>query len=548
TRCHLDILEQFKIRAYALTPIFVGRNLWGLLAAYQHSGPRQWDAVEVEFLGQVASQLGVAIQSSELLSNTETRAEAMHQSAEQRQILFDVVAKIRESLDLETIFKTTAQEVRRSLKADRVGVFRFHGNTNFCSGVFIAEDVLSEFEPALGCKLEDHCFGEDYAPKYAQGRLQATSNIKKAGFQECYQKSLERFQIQAQIVVPLMEGDRLWGLLCVHQCSHPRNWEGAQLEFVTQVATQLSVALRQANLLSQTREQTEQLAQTLNDLQKAQFQIVQSEKMASLGQLVAGVAHEINNPVSFISCNISPAFEYAHNLLYLLRLYQQHYPDPVTEIAQQLEHLELEFIAEDFPKLLESMQEGANRIAEIVLSLRNFSRLDQSERKLADIHQGIDNTLLILQHRLKQHAKETEIQLIKNYSELPLIECYPGQLNQVFMNIISNAIDAIEESLLMGHLSLTKNTGKIQISTQVLKPNWIAIHISDNGSGLTPEMRSRIFDPFFTTKPPGKGTGLGLSISYRIIAERHGGHLLCHSVPNQGTEFVIELPIHQDQE
>ncbi len=321
-------------------------------------------------------------------------------------------------------------------------------------------------------------------------------------------------------------------------------WDGILLDISDR--KQAESALQ--NLSEQQREKAQQLEQTLIELQRTQARLVQNEKMASLGQLVAGVAHEINNPVSFISCNISPAFEYAHNLLYLLRLYQQHYPDPVTEIAQQLEHLELEFIAEDFPKLLESMQEGANRIAEIVLSLRNFSRLDQSERKLADIHQGIDNTLLILQHRLKQHAKETEIQLIKNYSELPLIECYPGQLNQVFMNIISNAIDAIEESLLMGHLSLTKNTGKIQISTQVLKPNWIAIHISDNGSGLTPEMRSRIFDPFFTTKPPGKGTGLGLSISYRIIAERHGGHLLCHSVPNQGTEFVIELPIHQDQE
>ena len=547
TRCHLDILEQFKIRAYALTPIFVGRNLWGLLAAYQHSGPRQWDNVEVEFLGQVASQLGVAIQSSELLSNTQHRAEELHQSAEQRQILFDVVAKIRESLDLETIFKTTAQEVRRSLKADRVGVFRFDSNTNFCSGKFIAEDVLPEFESALGFKLEDHCFGEDYAPQYAQGRLQAVSNIKKAGFQECYQKSLERFQIQAQIVVPLMEGDRLWGLLCVHQCSHPRNWEGAQLEFVTQVATQLSVALRQANLLSQTREQTEQLAQTLNDLQKAQFQIVQSEKMASLGQLVAGLAHEISNPVNFIYGNLENAHEYTQDLLKCLRLYRQYYQDPAPEIQAFLRKTDLGFLFEDLPRLLQSMQVGTDRIREIVTSLRNFSRVDEAEVKAVNIHEGIDSTLMLLQNRLKPSLESTGIQVVKDYGKLPLVECYPGQLNQVFMNLLSHAINALEEYKKRRSLEdIKSNQSLIRISTLVINKDWVGIYIADNGPGMTEEVRSHLFDPLFVTKSGGKGNGLALSISYQIVADKHGGKLYCNSAPGDGTEFVIEIPVRQE--
>ncbi|HAX75091.1 MAG TPA: histidine kinase [Cyanobacteria bacterium UBA11372] len=547
TRCHLDILEQFKIRAYALTPIFVGRNLWGLLAAYQHSAPRQWDTVEVEFLAQVASQLGVAIQSSELLSNTETRAEAMHQSAEQRQILFDVVAKIRESLDLETIFKTTAQEVRRSLKADRVGVFRFHKNTNFCSGEFIAEDVLPEFESALGFKLEDHCFGEDYAPQYAQGRLQAVSNIKKAGFQECYQKSLERFQIQAQIVVPLMEGDRLWGLLCVHQCSHPRNWEDAQLEFVTQVATQLSVALRQANLLSQTREQTEQLAQTLNDLQKAQFQIVQSEKMASLGQLVAGLAHEISNPVNFIYGNLENAHEYTQDLLKCLRLYRQYYQDPAPEIQAFLRKTDLGFLFEDLPRLLQSMQVGTDRIREIVTSLRNFSRIDEAEVKAVNIHEGIDSTLMLLQNRLKPSLESTGIQVVKDYGKLPLVECYPGQLNQVFMNLLSQAINTLEDYKKRRSLEdIKSNQSLIRISTSVINKDWVGIYIADNGPGMTEELRSHLFDPLFITKSGGKGNGLALSISYQIVTDKHGGKLYCNSAPGDGTEFVIEIPVRQE--
>jgi hypothetical protein len=303
-------------------------------------------------------------------------------------------------------------------------------------------------------------------------------------------------------------------------------------------------------------EKTQQLEQALKTLQRTQAQLVQNEKMVSLGQLVAGIAHEINNPTSFIYGNIYPASDYAQNLLHLIELYQRHYPEPVTEIAEQLDHLEVDFIAEDFPKLLTSMKEGAYRISEIVQSLRNFSRLDEMECKQVDIHEGIDNTLLILKHRLTQQADRPEIQVVKEYTELPLVECYPGQLNQVFMNILCNAIDALEdadnfsftvhrnEPLKINYQqSCNEQSPMIRIHTEVVEQNWIAIRITDNGPGLAPEVRSRIFDPFFTTKPPGKGTGLGLSISYQIVVDKHNGQLTCHSVPGQGAEFVIELPI-----
>ncbi|BAZ30417.1 GAF sensor signal transduction histidine kinase [Cylindrospermum sp. NIES-4074] len=552
TRCHLDILEQFKIRAYALTPIFVGRHLWGLLAAYQHSAPRQWGSVEVEFLGQVASQLGVALQSSEMMTQVQTRADELHQSAEQRRILFDLVVKIRESLDLETLLKTTVQEVRRSLQADRVGIFRFDPDAGFCSGEFIAEDVLPKFDSALAVKVQDYCFGDQYAPQYRLGQVQVISDVNSVGSKVPHLEVIERFQVKAQIVVPLMEGDDLWGLLCVHQCTHPRDWEESELEFVTQVAAQISVALRQANLfqqsslLGQTREEANQLAQALNELRTAQMQIIHAEKMASLGQLVAGVAHEINNPINFIHGNLVHAHQYTQELLRYLQLYQQHHPDVAPEIQEFLKTAEIEFLFDDLPKLFQSMKVGTDRIREIVTSLRNFSRLDEADFKKANIHEGIDSTLMILQNRLKSSGDSHSIHVSKDYDTLPMIECYPGQLNQVFMNLLSNAIDALEERNAQATPEvIAENPSEIRISTFLLNKDWIAIRITDNGLGMDEKVLSRLFDPFFTTKVVGKGTGLGLSISYQIVTDKHKGKIYCQSEPGKGTEFMVELPIRQ---
>ncbi|ACC81720.1 sensor histidine kinase [Nostoc punctiforme] len=289
-----------------------------------------------------------------------------------------------------------------------------------------------------------------------------------------------------------------------------------------------------------------QLQQTLQELQYTQVQLIQTEKMSSLGQLVAGVAHEINNPVNFIHGNLIHLKEYSQQLLTLIKLYKQENFNYNPEITTLIDEIDLEFIIDDMPKILSSMEVGTERICEIVLTLRNFSRLDEAEMKSVDIHEGINSTLLILQHRLKENHKQQEIEIIKNYGNLPLVECYVGGLNQVFMNIFSNAIDALYEQkgeYLIGKVK--KHLSSIIVYTQVKNEEYVIISIKDNGPGITEEVKTRLFDPFFTTKPVGKGTGLGLSISYQIIVDKHKGKINCISASGKGTEFVIEIPIKQ---
>jgi len=268
--------------------------------------------------------------------------------------------------------------------------------------------------------------------------------------------------------------------------------------------------------------------------------LVQGEKMSALAQLVAGVAHEINNPVNFIQGNLNYVKEYAQDLLELVQLYQKHYPNPVAEIRERAEYLDLAFLQEDLWKMLGSMKMGSDRIGQLVLSLRNFSRLDEADCKPVDIHAGIDSTLLILQYRLKARPDFPAIEVIKNYGQLPEVECHPSQLNQVFMNILTNAIDALQTSGVRDNQQPT-----ITISTSIGSANSIAISIADNGVGIPELIRSKLFDPFFTTKPVGKGTGLGLSISYQIVTEKHGGKIECDSTLEKGTEFVVQIPLRQ---
>ncbi|MBW4589633.1 MAG: histidine kinase [Aetokthonos hydrillicola CCALA 1050] len=291
------------------------------------------------------------------------------------------------------------------------------------------------------------------------------------------------------------------------------------------------------------QQQAQELAHTLKQLQQTQIQLVQTEKMSSLGQLVAGVAHEINNPISFISGNLTYARQYTEDLLKLVQLYQQHYPNPAPQIQQEAEAIELNFLSQDLPNLLTSMEVGTERIKKIVLSLRNFSRLDEAEKKAVNIHEGIDSALMILEHRFKAISNRPAIKVTKEYSELPTVECYPGQLNQVFMNILTNAIDAIEESLVENEVQGVNP--EIRIWTKLTDDKHLLIGIADNGSGIPETHQQRLFDPFFTTKPIGKGTGLGLSISHQIITQKHCGKLQCISSPGNGAEFIIEIPVGQ---
>jgi two-component system, NtrC family, sensor kinase len=303
---------------------------------------------------------------------------------------------------------------------------------------------------------------------------------------------------------------------------------------------QSQTQLQQSNeaLEDRVTERTFELCATLDELQRSQGQLIQSEKMSSLGQLVAGVAHEINNPVNFIYGNLLHVNNYAQDLINLVGLYQQHHSPPHPAIHQAEDEMELDFLIEDMPQVLASMKMGATRIKDIVLSLRMFSRMDEAEVKAVDIHQGIDSTLVILGHRLKATERRSAIEVDKAYGALPLVECYAGQLNQVFMNILANAIDALEETT----LEQPQYPGKITIQTAVVD-SWVKIAISDNGPGMPEAVKHNMFNPFFTTKPIGKGTGMGLGISYQIITERHGGTLDCSSTPGQGTALIIQIPL-----
>ncbi|MEH2304931.1 AAA family ATPase [Nostoc sp.] len=386
--------------------------------------------------------------------------------------------------------------------------------------------------------------------------------------------------------IPILNQGKLIGIIYLENHLTTGAFTRDRVEVLKLLTTQAAICLENAILyknLAQAKESLEEynhtleekvqertqelndknncLQETLQELQRTQIQLIQSEKMSSLGQMVAGIAHEINNPINFIHGNINHAGEYVQDLLDLLVIYQQEYPHPSPLIEDKYEEIDIDFLSKDLPKILDSMKVGSSRIRNIVLSLRNFSRLDESEMKPVDIHEGIDSTLMILQHRLKEKSKFTEIEVIKEYGKLPEVICYPGQLNQVFMNILSNAIDALEDSFVIDHQSLVNDkeqitkdiessltshlVGKIHIFTELTDSKTAIIRIGDNGSGMTKAVQQKIFDPFFTTKSVGSGTGLGLSISYKIIVDKHKGSLTCDSTPGEGTKFTIEIPMQQ---
>jgi predicted ATPase/signal transduction histidine kinase len=369
--------------------------------------------------------------------------------------------------------------------------------------------------------------------------------------------------------IPLLNQGKLIGILYLENHLTTGAFTRDRIEVLKLLTTQAAISLENAILyknLAQAKENLEQhnhtleekvqertqelnennqsLEQALQELQRTQIHLIQSEKMSSLGQLVAGIAHEINNPINFIHGNINHASQYVQDLLNLVAVYRQEYPRPTPLVEEKAEEIDIDFLIKDLPKILDSMKVGSSRIRNIVLGLRNFSRVDEYEMKTVDIHEGIDNTLMILQHRLKEKSNFPKIEVIKEYGNFPKVICYPGQLNQVFMNILSNAIDALEESFAIGDPSFHK-IGQIHIFTEVTDSNTAIIRIVDNGSGMTKTVQQKIFDPFFTTKSVGSGTGLGLSISYQIIVDKHKGSLTCDSTLGKGTEFVIEIPMQQ---
>src|ERR671932_1241483 len=464
-------------------------------------------------------------------------------------------SQIRTSLELDEILKTAVQEVRSLLQIDRCQFLWYHKSTDSSR----YELIHAAYDPQLPVELYWPSTIEQVKtinePVHERQVLRIDEIATDQQLEVSSRHRLQAFGLRALLAAPVQTRSHQKGVIVCEHFREYRPWSNHEVELIGAVVDQVAIAIDQSALYAQSRTaatlataQAEQLKQALHDLHSYQAQLVQTEKMSTLGTLVAGVAHEINNPTSFIYGNLHYANEYIKDLLELVHLYQKHYPKPPLEIQAHVQAIELEFLVEDLPKVLSSMATGAERIRHLVMSLRNFSRRDQVQMHPINIHEGIESTLFILNNRLKANSARPAINLIKEYGELPLVECYPAQLNQVFMNLLGNAIDAVEEVQDNPEHSTSDFLPTIWISTKVSSPNQVTIRIADNGSGIPEDAKGQLFDPFFTTKPMGKGTGLGLSISYQIVVEKHKGILRCESAPGEGTEFLIEIHIRQSSD
>jgi PAS domain S-box-containing protein len=529
------------------------------------------------------------------------KSEAKFRAIAQREALLNRLAsQIRASLELNYILETAVQEIRNLFQIARCAFFWYRQNTELPYWECVYEAKNSTL-PSLLKAQATHVEVELIATKTLNREIIRIDDVNQES-DGIAQQFLHDFGFTAFMSLPVHTQSGEIGAFSCGYCSGVRPWLDNEVELLQAVTDQLAIAIDQAKLYTQSRiaaqtaqEKAQQLQEALLELQQTQAQLIQTEKMSSLGQLVAGIAHEINNPVNFIYGNISHASEHVRDLLHLVELYQRYCP-PIPEIKQEIHTIDLDFLSQDLPKILDSMNMGAERIRQIVMSLRNFSRLDEDGMKRVDIHEGIDSTLLLLQSRLKARLERPEIQVIQEYGNLPQIVCHAGQMNQVFMNILSNAIDALEESIVNNPTLWTMECGplrgeaptslrpvahgepppcggslrwqewrgnpllyetlcegagslltkpQIRIRTLVQEEKYVVISIADNGLGMTEEVCNRLFDPFFTTKPVGKGTGMGLSISYQIVVKNHRGHLQCISAPGEGAEFIITIPLQQ---
>ena len=444
--------------------------------------------------------------------------------AEREAMLNRIAGRIRASLELDKIVQSTVEEIVSLLHLELAAFGWYKPQEKILQ---ILWECCPSDSATQAIKFEPY-FLENVLVRSGQGEpILLSSDTWAKGVSQP-----PELKANSYLAVPVQTQNQPQGYLI---CSHATHWlwSREEIQLLKAVADQLAIAITQAHLYSQTQDQVKLLNSALNELKKTQTHLVQSEKMSSLGQMVAGIAHEINNPVNFISANLPHTSKYTKDLLELVSLYKEAFPEVPQEIADFTEEIELEFIEEDLPHILNSMKIGSERIRSIVLSLRNFSRLDESDKKLADIHEGIENTLLLLSNRIKNR-----IYIVKKYGKVPSVECYPSQLNQVFMNLLSNAIDALNDIERLDKI--------ITISTGVVREHgarFLKVAIADNGPGIPDSVKDQIFNPFFTTKEVGKGTGLGLAISYKIVVDGHGGSITISQPPGGGTEFVVKIPI-----
>ncbi|MEO0768896.1 MAG: GAF domain-containing protein [Cyanobacteria bacterium J06649_4] len=493
------------------------------------------------------------------------RNENQLKESRQNELIFELSGQIRDSLSLSETLTTAVQKIQATLRSDRC-FFLWHRSAvdiNLPTGLSDyrpAEEHLAIVSEAKNPSLSSimGIYDIDEVDRNLLTPLYAQEIIKIDNVRELELTPLSLFlqssDCMSLLAVPLMTRAGQVGLLCCGS-SQPRVWDTEEIKLLEAVTTQMVIAIDQAELYEKShttaqlaKDRAQELEQALNHLQTVQLQLIQTEKMSSLGRMVAGIAHEINNPITFIHGNVSHLQKGLLDLLDLVDCYQRTYPQDTPEIVEISDEIDLIFLQDDLPKLLDSINTGTERIREIVLSLQNFTRHDQAEMKPVDLHEGLDSTLHLLQHRFKVDARDdsTEeqpvqrmIALVRNYGTLPQVSCHAKQLNQVFMNVLSNALDALDTS------DIGEATVPTITVTTEYKNQQATIRIADNGPGIPENAKAHLFDPFFTTKEVGQGKGLGLSMSYQIVTSHHRGTLECHSKLGEGTEFVISIPVQE---
>jgi two-component system NtrC family sensor kinase len=556
--CPIDLPEPlFGDVAVLMIPVQGQENSRGYLVCLD-STQQQWSPDTVELMQAIAQPLEMAIRQAQLYDR-------LQKQARRERLVNQITAQTRQSLDTKKILKRAIAQLLNALEVDRCLVHLVEDPdslTDAPPGDFQGES-LGE---SLGDRGEDyngfrrkHLFEvcrdpfpptiEDFDTDgpitrwVIENRQQVViSDITQDPRIGADNEEYRLAQIQSSLVVPVQANGTLQAILYLNQCSHIRYWTRDDQKLAQAVADQLAISIQQAHLYAKTRQQAqesaaqaERLSEALLNLQQIQAHLIQSEKMSSLGQLVSGIAHEINNPISFIYGNIPFVERYVKDLLRLLAAYQASYPQSTDKLQDLLEEIEPEFMLEDLPRILDSMRAGASRIREIVLSLRNFSRVHEANRKVVDLHDGLESTLNLLQHSVPE-----DVEICRCYGKLPPVECFPSRLNQAFFHIIKNALEALE--------SVTDRPRIFTLTTESfwhtpLEQAWVRVAIADTGPGISAATQSKIFDPFFTTKSVGQGYGLGLSIAYQTIVQQHQGKLECHSTPGSGTTFILEIPI-----
>lgn len=573
-----------QIKSSLVLPVQANGRLHGILYLNQCSHHRYWSENDQRLAQAVADQLAISVQQARLYEKTQQqaldsaeKARQLAQLVQREQLASQITQQTRHSLDLQTILAQTVNAMLEALSVDRCIVNLVDADLQAVLGIdrcpvlYTERDMQSWAKHRQLVSVADADGEEESAYQLQQlfeacrapfsasiGKFDPHGPITQWVIQHCQQiaiaevdrdprisESKQQYQlaqIRSSLAVPVKVEGKLKAILYLDQCSHTRQWSDPDRRLAQTAADQLAISIQQAYLYAKTQQQAaenadraKQLAETLQTLKKTQSQLIQSEKLSSLGQLVAGLAHEINNPISFIYGNLPYIKTYVTDLIHLLEAYQLHYPNPVGELQGLAEAVELDFLLRDLPRLLNSMQDGTERIRELIVALQNFSRLDRAPLQPVDIHQSLDSTLLLLDKHL-----QGSVQIIKQYDELPLVECYPRQIEQVFTSLLLNAVEALHRCPIEHKM--------IALRTQVFAKDrgdcpWVRVAIADNGLGIPLEIQPKIFDPFFTTKDIGQGMGLGLAVSYQAIVNQHQGSINFRSHPGEGTEFEIEIPI-----